>query len=397
MNFQKLLACVMNTLLGMNCGVLAVIGGLSSVGLTPGALRPARAYEPQTLALGATAPDFKLPGTDGREHSLSDFANAKILMVVFTCNHCPTAQAYEQRVIDLHRDYADRGVAVVAISPNDPLAVRLDELGYSDLNDSLEDMKIRAQQRGFEFPYLYDGDSQQTSQAYGPLATPHVFLFDAERKLRYQGRIDNSDIKVPTAHDARNALDELLAGKPVSVPQTRVFGCSTKWSDKRKQATDSLAKWNEETAEVTVIAAEDLRQQLTGPSKNYRLVNIWATWCGPCVGEMDELVEMLRMYRKRDFELITVSVDDPALKDKVLQVLQSKHCSARNYIVDVENQDEMFDAVDRQWQGAVPYSLLIAPSGKVLHRVHGEFDPLKLKGVIVDNLGRTYAPRETTR
>lgn len=392
MNFQKLTAYFASALLVMNCGMLTTV-----CPFCPAAIGSASASEPQTLALGADAPDFKLPGTDGRDHALSDFADAKILMVVFTCNHCPTAQAYEQRIIDLHRDYTDRGVAIVAISPNDPLAVRLDELGYSDLNDSLDEMKIRAQQRGFEFPYLYDGDTQQTSLAYGALATPHVFIFDAQRKLRYSGRIDNSDIKVPTALDARNAIDELLAGKPVSVPQTRVFGCSTKWSDKRKQATDSLAKWNEETAEVTVIAAEDLQRQLAEPSKNYRLVNVWATWCGPCVAEMEELVTILRMYRGREFELITVSVDEPASKDKVQQVLQSKHCSARNYIVEVENQDELFDAVDRQWQGAVPYTLLIAPSGKVLHRVHGEFDPLELKGVIVENLGRTYAPREATR
>lgn len=392
MSFQRLPVYFGLVLLGMNLGVLAVSCPLSFT-----ASGSAIAHEPQPLALGADAPDFKLPGTDGRDHALSDFADSKILMVVFTCNHCPTAQAYEQRIIDLHRDYSDRGVAIVAISPNDPLAVRLDELGYSDLNDSLDEMKIRAQQRGFEFPYLYDGDTQQTSQAYGALATPHVFIFDADRKLRYSGRIDNSDIKVPTTHDARNAIDELLAGKSVSEPQTRVFGCSTKWSDKRKAATDSLAKWNEEKAEVTVISAEELQKQLTGASEKYRLVNVWATWCGPCVAEMEELVTIQRMYRGREFELITVSVDEPSAKDKVQQVLQSKHCSAHNYIVEVENQDELFDAVDRQWQGAVPYSLLIAPSGKVLHRVHGEFDPQEFKGVIVEHLGRTYAPRETTR
>src|SRR5205814_8815357 len=195
-------------------------------------------------------PDFKLPGVDGRDHALRDFAGAKILAVVFTCNHCPTAQAYEERIRRLHADYRDKGVALVAISPNDPLAVRLDELGYTEVGDSFEDMKLRAKDRKFAFPYLYDGETQKTSLAYGVVATPQVFLFDAARKLRYVGRIDDSEVKTVTSHDARNALDALLAGKPVPVEKTRTFGCSTKWSDKREDARKSLEKWDQEPMEL---------------------------------------------------------------------------------------------------------------------------------------------------
>src|SRR3954469_5435756 len=187
------------------------------------------AQNPPTLKMGAQAPDFNLPGVDGKTYSLKDFSDAKILVIIFTCNHCPTAQAYEKRIIKLHEDYKDKGVALVAISPNDPLAVRLDELGYTEYSDSLEEMKQRAKDRDFRFPYLYDGETQKTSLAYGVLATPQVYLFDQERKLRYVGRIDDSDVKTVTSHDARNAIDALLAGKPVPVQQTRVFGCSTKW------------------------------------------------------------------------------------------------------------------------------------------------------------------------
>ena len=115
-----------------------------------------------------------------------------------------------------------------SINPNDPQAVRLDELGYTDLGDSLADMKIRARERKFPFPYLYDGETQKTARANGVQATPHAFIFDRGRKLRYVGRIDNSDVKTVTSHDARNAIDALLAGKPVPVAKTRVFGCSTK-------------------------------------------------------------------------------------------------------------------------------------------------------------------------
>ncbi|MCA9160669.1 MAG: hypothetical protein KDA72_20200, partial [Planctomycetales bacterium] len=109
---------------------------------------------------------------------------------------------------------------------------------------------------------------------------------------------------------------------------------------------------------------------------------------------MDDLVTIHRMYRGREFELITISADDPTSKDKALKVLKNKHCSARNFMVDIKNQDELFDAVDPEWQGAVPYTILISPAGEVVHRVHGEFDSLELKRVIVDHLGRTYAPRK---
>ena len=186
----------------------------------------------KTLPIGSAAPDFQLPGVDGKTYSLADFAAAKVLVVIFTCNHCPTAQAYEGRIARLQADYRDKGVAVVAISPNDPAAVRLDELGYTDLGDSFEDMKVRAKDHNYTYPYLYDGETQATAKAYGVLATPHVYIFDAERKLRYVGRFDDGEVKAVKSHDAKNAVDALLAGKPVPVATTRVFGCSTKWADK---------------------------------------------------------------------------------------------------------------------------------------------------------------------
>src|SRR5688500_17952275 len=273
------------------------------------AARPAAA-EPQgfkTLAIDERAPDFKLPGVDGKEHALADFAQAKVLAVVFTCNHCPTAQAYEERLLKLHADYKDRGVALVAISPNDPLAVRLDELGYTDLGDSLEDMKIRAKDHKFTFPYLYDGETQKASAAYGALATPHVFIFDQQRKLRYNGRIDDAEVKEVKSHDARNAIDALLAGKPVPVEKTNVFGCSTKWSDKREEAKRSLEKWNNEPVELKSIDAAGVKAlAANADSKKLRVINVWATWCAPCVSELPELVTMNRMFRHRDFELITI-------------------------------------------------------------------------------------------
>ena len=196
--------------------------------------RPAR---PEDLAdRRRRRPTSSCRASTARPTRLKDFADAKVLVVIFTCNHCPTAQAYEERIAQLHADYKDKGVAVVAISPNDPAAVRLDELGYTDLGDSFEDMKIRAKDHNFTYPYLYDGETQATAKAYGVLATPHVFIFDADRKLRYVGRFDDAEVKDGQVARRRNAIDALLAGKPVPVEKTRVFGCSTKWADKRADA-----------------------------------------------------------------------------------------------------------------------------------------------------------------
>src|SRR3984893_15554650 len=130
------------------------------------------------LALGLSAPNFALPGVDGTIHKLAAYSSSPVLVVVFTCNHCPIAQMYERRIAQLADDYKDRGVAVVAIQPNDPTAIRIDELDSSDNYDSLDEMKIRAQYKHLTYPYLYDGETQSVTEAYGPRATPHVFVFD---------------------------------------------------------------------------------------------------------------------------------------------------------------------------------------------------------------------------
>ncbi|MFO0952399.1 MAG: redoxin domain-containing protein [Isosphaeraceae bacterium] len=345
----------------------------------------------KTLAIGSKAPDFSLPGVDGKTYSLKDFAGAKVLVVLFTCNHCPTAQAYEERVARLHAEYKDRGVALVAISPNDAAAVRLDELGYTDLDDSFEAMKIRARDHKYAYPYLYDGETQSTSLAYGVLATPHVYVFDADRILRYVGRFDDAEVKKPIrSHDTINAVEALLAGKPVPVETTRVFGCSTKWADKRKDAVASLAKWDAEPVSLDPIDDAGVAKLAKNDTKGYLLVNLWATWCGPCVAELPELVTMNRMYRKRPFKMVTISMDDPEKRDEALKVLKEHHASTTNYILHTKDRDKFAEALDKEWPGPLPYTVLIAPGGKVLYRKTGQVDPLELKRAIVNHIGRTY-------
>jgi peroxiredoxin len=344
----------------------------------------------KTLPIGAQAPDFHLPGVDGKTYSLKDFAGAKVLVVIFTCNHCPTAQAYEERVARLYAETKEKGVALVAISPNDPAALRLDELGYTDVGDSFEDMKYRAKDHHFAYPYLYDGDTQETAIKYGVLATPHVYIFDAERKLRYVGRFDDSEVRTVTSHDARNAVDALLAGKPVPVETTRVFGCSTKWSDKRDSAVKARAKQDQEPVSLETLDEAAVAGLARNDGDKLLLVNLWATWCGPCVTELPEIVTLNRMYRKRKFQLVTISLDDIEKRDDALKVLRENHVAMRNLILGTRDRDAFGNALDKEWPGPIPYTLLIAPGGKVLYRKTGAFEPLELRRVIVEYLGRTY-------
>ena len=345
--------------------------------------------QPKPLELGAAAPDFTLPGVDGRNYSLKDFASAKVLVVVFTANHCPTAQYYEERLKQLTRDYQAKGVAVVAISPNDPRAVRLDELGWTDLGDSFAEMKLRARERAFNFPYLYDGDAGQVSRAYGPVATPHVFTFDSQRKLQYQGALDDSErVQHVRRHYVREVIDALLAGRQPPITRTKVVGCSVKWSDKAEGVKTYLDKLAAETVSVQPVDAAALRALRKNESGKFRLVTFWATWCAPCIAEFDEFVTINRMYRHRDFELVTVSLNRPDEQTAVLDLLKKKQASCRNYILASADREKLIDAFDPDWQGAVPYTVLLSPEGNVIHQQTGSIEALALRRAIVKALNQ---------
>ena len=349
---------------------------------------------PPTLAIGSKAPDFSLLGVDGKTYSLKDFDNSSVLVVIFTTTHCPTSQAYEDRIISITNDYKQKGVAVVLINSSNDNAVNLSELGYTDLDDSYENMKIRVKDKGYNFPYLYDGLEQKAATAYGPVATPHTFVFDKDRILQYCGRIDGKE-KPGTGNgeDLRNAIDAVLAGTPIATPVTKVFGCSIKWAFK-EEATQRLYKqWAElpvTVEEIDVKGIKDLIGDTT--SDKLRLINIWATWCGSCVTEFPDLVVIDRMYRGRPFEFITISADNISRKGDVLKFLQKQQASNKNYIFNKDDVYELIEAVDPLWQGALPYTMLIEPDGKIVYRMQNTIDPLEMKKMIVDSkyIGRYF-------
>jgi peroxiredoxin len=173
-----------------------------------------------TIALATEAPPFDLPGVDGSRHALDDYADKPALAVVWSCNHCPYVQAWEGRMIELQREFGDRGFQLVAISSNDAE-------NYPE--DSFDAMKARADRRGFNFDYLYDED-QSVLGAYGAERTPEVFLFDPDRKLVYHGAIDDSREETEVTQSyLRDAIEAVLADEEPPVSETPPVGCSVKW------------------------------------------------------------------------------------------------------------------------------------------------------------------------
>lgn len=174
-----------------------------------------------SLKIGSPAPDFKLKGVDGKIYTLASFAEAKALVVMFTCNHCPYVQAYEPRLIAIQRDYAAQGVRLVAINANEIK-------NYPE--DSFEKMVVRAKELQYNFPYLRD-DAQKVATAYGAACTPEIFLFDGARRLQYHGRVDDNykDSRLVKSYDLRKAIDAVLADRKPDPALTPAIGCSIKW------------------------------------------------------------------------------------------------------------------------------------------------------------------------
>jgi peroxiredoxin len=393
--------------------VLVVASGLSAAEKRKGGGQGEKLDEDlppglHTLAIGDPAPDFSLPGVDGRTYTLTDFKEAPVLMVVFLSNHCPYSHAAESRLKPFFAEYKDKGLAVVAINPNSPDAVRVDELGYSAYNDSFPEMKLYAKDQGFLFPYLYDGDTQAVAKAYGCLCTPHVFIFDARRKLRYAGRFDDSRFAgtaAVTSPDARNAVDALLAGKPVALSQTRPFGCSTKWISKRATVATVDEAWTHAPVTLEDIDAAGVAALVRNDTPTYRLINVWATWCAPCTEEFPALVSLSRRLGNRDFEFISISMDEPAQKPKALAFLTARHAampnrtarlaskegrSTNNYLFTGAQADALAKVLDPDWPGPLPETVLVAPGGKIVWRHTGALDLSETTKKLYEVLGAYY-------
>ncbi len=370
-------------------GAVAVAASVAAVVLMRQNTVPVVAPDPDhpVLDLGVSVPDFALPGVDGRTHRLADYAAAKALVIVFQCNHCPVSQLYEARIQRLHADYQARGVAVVAINPDSPKAVPLEAMNHTDVGDSLEEMRIRAEHRGFAYPYLYDGETQSVSAQFGVVATPHVFVFDAGRQLRYRGRIDD-DVREARVrrHYARDAIDAVLTDAPVRVATTDLVGCATAWLSKAAGVEAELAAIRAEPVQLGVADPVALKALRANGTDRLMLVNFWATWCGPCVTEFPDLQKTYRMYRRRGLDFVAVSSNDPAEREDVLAFLQEQHASNRNLLFATPDIYGLQAAFDPLMPSAVPFTVVLARAGDVVYQETGVLSMLKLRRAILTNL-----------
>lgn len=364
-----------------------------------------------TLKIGDPAPDFSLPGVDGKTWTLADFKDGKVLVVFFTSNHCPTSHGAADRIKSFLDDYRSKGMAFVAINPNHPDGLSIDELGYSKYNDGFDDMKLYAAEEGFDFPYLYDGETQNVARAYGCLTTPHVFVFDAERKLRYKGRFDDSrfggDDSTVKSPDTRNAVDALLTGKPVAVPETKPMGCSTKWRSKKTAVAEKMAAWDATPVEVETIDAAGVAALRKNGTNKVRLFNVWATWCAPCVQEFPDLVKTARKFGLRDFEFISISADDPSnaapvrafldkqkagMAPKLKKSVEAEGRKTNSYLYAGADMDDLMKVLDPEWPGGIPHTVLVDTDGTILWRHNGLVDGAILRAKILEQLGDYYVP-----
>ncbi|MDA0347894.1 MAG: redoxin domain-containing protein [Verrucomicrobia bacterium] len=363
-----------------------------------------------TLNIGDQAPGFSLPGTDGKQYSLADFGGTDILVVYFTGTHCPTSHGVMGRMLQFVDDYKDESFSFVAINPNHSSGLRPDEFGHTDYDETFEDSRRYAEDYGWTFPFLFDGDKQLTARAYGCLATPHVLIFDKDRKLRYNGRFDDSRYPEPETvkhPDARNAVEALLMGKPVPVETTRPHGCSTKWKERNAHVVEEEQQWQSIPAIIEEIDAAAVAALRKNGSEKVRLINVWATWCAPCVEEFPDLTAIARKFSRREFELVTISLDQPNQKekaeeflgkhraimsDKLRKSVEAEGRSTNNYIYTGSGIDALAEALDPDWPGPIPYSVLVDQAGNVLYRKLGKIDPDIVRAEILDTLTRHYIP-----
>jgi hypothetical protein len=279
---------------------------------------------------------------------------------------------------------------MILINPNNPRAVRLNELGYTDMSDSFEEMKVRAKFYGWTLPYLYDGETQTTAMKFGAVATPHIFLFDEQRKLRYQGAIDDSrNAANVKQHYAADAIEALLNGRPVATPETRALGCTTKWIDKATGVEEEMKAIQATPVTLTPIDAAGLKALRENATSNKTLiVSFWHTGNRLSEAQFADLQTSFRMYSlsPRPVDMVTVSTDAPNKSDAVLAYLKSQFATSTNRQLASTDMAAMQSAFGMKWNAAQPFTVVIDPSGKVAYQKEGAIDIREVRRVILSTV-----------
>jgi thiol-disulfide isomerase/thioredoxin len=305
------------------------------------------------LSVGDQAPDWsELIGTDDKKHSLENYRDFSVLVIVFTCNHCPVAKMYEDRFVAFSKQYKKKGVSFVAISCSLFPA------------DRLEKMKQHSDEKKYPFDYVTD-PTQQTGRDYGATATPHVFVLNKKRQIAYMGAFDDSkDPQKAERHYVRDAVEALLAKKKIEIIETRQFGCAIEY---RKKLSGDIA--------LKVVGPREFKAVLAKQKGKVVVVDFWATWCLPCLKHFPKTVGWSCKYPKNKLVVISLSMDDsdPESKEAALTFLKKQNATIINLMSNLGGEEKAMAAFEIDG-GAIPHFKIYDRKGKVFKTFGGDPD-----------------------
>lgn len=317
-------------------------------------------------------PSFKLKATNGEIYSQSDFNDKKVLGIVFLSNHCKVSQLFQNHLIALTRKYSE-DVVIIAVSPNYEQSILPDELAYSDLGDSFQDMVKRANRMKYNFPYLHDGDNQNLTKEIGAKITPTIYLYNQERELFYSGRIGNIDSpdNMETS-EVNQAINSLLIDKKTIFKRTKVFGTSIKTKNHLLVAEQVRQRYADEKVRLNEADARKLNFYLTHNIRKPKLFYVWQTNDEKPRDNLIKLSFLYKIFRKRGFKLITVCIAKKDEEDRIVEFLENSQLSSTNFIVYGHNISPLASIIPDEVEKVTPYFRLLSSEGDKLIGGHGE-------------------------
>jgi len=331
-------------------------------------------------------PPFSLRATNGEVYTESDFDDKKVLGIVFLSNHCKVSQLFQNHLIALTRKYS-KDMVIIAVSPNYEQSILPDELAYSDLGDSFEDMVKRANRMKYNFPYLHDGDDQNLTKEIGAKITPTIYLYNQDRELFYSGRIGNIDSpdNMETS-EVNQAISSLLIGKKTSFKRTKVFGTAIKTKNHLFVAEQVRQRYADEKVRLSEADARKLNFYLTHNTRKPKLFYVWQTSDGKPRDNLIKLSFLYKIFRKRGFKLITVCIAKKDEEDKIVEFLENSQLSSTNFIVYGHHISPLASIIPDDVEKVTPYFRLLSSRGEKLIGSHGEISTDSLRYEIVKAL-----------
>jgi peroxiredoxin len=314
----------------------------------------------RSVPIGSLAPNFTLTDLAGRRHSREDY-RGKHLILTFISARCPISKAYHERLRAIASDYGLRPDTVL--------------LGINaSADESIDEIRLDAERNSLAFPILRDPQGE-VADAFGAQRTPDVYVIDAEGRLRYRGRIDSAHRpRRDMRHDLREALSELLAGNAITTPETMAMGCPiVRVGDKSSVSNGQQPKPASPPpgTQVRLLKPQDYWKMVGSTPGKVVVVNFWATWCGPCVAELPELIRISETLKSQGVRFVGVSADEQVdLESTVVPFLAARKVPYEQFLQQTDDPQEMIDVVDKDWPGTLPATFIYNKKGKLaFHRL----------------------------